>query len=158
MPDMSTTENLTPQQRLANSRQALVGYMAHGGDDGANSDGSSGSASDSSVAGRQGIWQTAKRTVQAWWRHHPAHAALDVAVGVAHPVLNRYAQDKPLQLVAGAAALGAALVVLRPWRLVSITGLLLSTLKSSDLTPTLLSLFSAQSELDNSTEGPPRTS
>jgi hypothetical protein len=72
--------------------------------------------------------------------------------------LNRYAHDKPMQLLGAAAALGAALVVVRPWRLVSITGLLLATVKSSGLTTTLLSLLSAQSELNDSPESPPKTS
>jgi membrane-associated PAP2 superfamily phosphatase len=71
--------------------------------------------------------------------------------------LNRYAHDKPVQLLGAAAALGAALVVVRPWRLVSITSLLLATLKSSGLTTTLLSLLSAQSELNDSPERPAKT-
>ncbi len=156
---MTTPDNLTPQQRLASSRQALVGYMARNGDAAPTSNDTSGQASDNPLAGGRGnFWKTVRRTVQAWWRHHPAHTALDVASGMAHPVLNRYAKDKPIQLLGAAAALGAALVVVRPWRLVSITGLLLATLKSSGLTPTLLSLLAAQSELNNPPENPLNTS
>lgn len=92
------------------------------------------------------MWKTIKRTVQAWWRHHPAHTAIDVAAGMANPVLNRYANEKPVQLLSAAAALGAALVIIRPWRLVSVTGLLLATVKSSGLIPTLLSVLSVQTE------------
>ncbi len=152
---MTSPDNLTPQQRLANSRQALVGYMTRDADDAATRSGASGPAPEVPSAGGRGtFWKTARRTVQAWWRHHPAHTALDVASGLAHPVLNRYAQDKPIQLLGAAAALGAALVVIRPWRLVSITGLLLATLKSSGLTPTLLSLLAAQAELNNPPKNP----
>jgi hypothetical protein len=155
---MTTPDTLSPQQRLANSRHALVGYMARSGANTATSPASD-PAPDSSLAGGRGhLWKTVRRTVQAWWRHHPVHTALGIAAGTAHPVLNRYAHDKPVQLLGAAAALGAALVVVRPWRLVSITSLLLATLKSSGLTTTLLSLLSAQSELNDSQESPPKTS
>ena len=155
---MTTPDQPSPQQRLANSRQALVGYMTRSGEDTATSRAACDPAPDRTLAGGRGnFWKTIRRTVQAWWRHHPAHTALDVAAGMAHPVLNRYAHDKPVQLLGAAAALGAALVVVRPWRLVSITGLLLATVKSSGLTTTLLSLLSAQSELNKPPEGPPKT-
>ena len=154
---MTTPDKLSPQQRLADSRQALVGYMARSGGDTTTSP-ASGPAPDSTLAGGRGhLWKTVRRTLQAWWRHHPVHTALGIAAGTVHPVLNRYAHDKPVQLLGAAAALGAALVVVRPWRLVSITSLLLATLKSSGLTTTLLSLLSAQSELNDSPERPAKT-
>ena len=155
---MTTQDKLSPKQRLTNSRQALVGCMARSSPDTATSP-ASGPPPNSTLAGGRGhLWKTVRRTVQAWWRHHPVHTALGIAAGTAHPVLNRYAHDKPMQLLGAAAALGAALVVVRPWRLVSITGLLLATVKSSGLTTTLLSLLSAQSELNDSPESPPKTS
>jgi cobalamin biosynthesis protein CobD/CbiB len=155
---MTTPNQLTPQQRLANSRQALVSYMASSGADTATSP-ASGPVPDSAFAGGRGhLWKIFRRAVQAWWRYHPVHTALDIVAGTARPVLTRYAHDKPVQLLGAAAALGAALVVVQPWRLVSITGLLLATLKSSGLTTTLLSLLSAQSELNDSPESPSKTS
>lgn len=155
---MTSPDILSPQQRLANSRQALVSYMARSGEDSATSP-ASGPPPDSRLAGGRGnLWKTVRRTVQAWWRHHPVHTAVDIAASLAHPVLNRYAHDKPVQLLGAAAALGAALVVVRPWRLVSITGLLLATLKSSGLTTTVLSLLSEQSEFASPQESPPKTS
>jgi hypothetical protein len=44
------------------------------------------------------------------------------------------------------------LVVVRPWRLMSLTGLLLATVKSSDLAPALLSLITTQHELTRLSE------
>ena len=84
--------------------------------------------------------QTLTRTVQAWWRHHPAKVALEIA----EPVLDRYAKNKPYQLLGIAAAAGAAAVLVRPWRLVSVTGLLLAALKSSGLANVALSFVSGQ--------------
>jgi hypothetical protein len=78
--------------------------------------------------------------------------AIDVAAGVAKPVLSKYADEQPIQLLGVAAALGAALVVVRPWRLMSLTGLLLATVKSSDLAPALLSLITTQHELTRRSE------
>ena len=99
----------------------------------------------SEIAGRVGkpksiALQTLTRTVQAWWRHHPAKVALEIA----EPVLDQYAKNKPYQLLGIAAAAGAAAVLVRPWRLVSVTGLLLATLKSSGLANVALSFVSGQ--------------
>ena len=174
---MTASLDPTPQQRLADSRLAIVNYMrrdsgdddgdggdadsgdgnggdgasaaaagsAHGLAGGGTSRSGSGSGSGSRAAG-YAVWKTLKRATLTWWRHHPAHMALDVAVGVSKPVLYKYAEEKPLQLLAAAAAVGAAAVLVRPWRLMSITGLLLATLKSSGLSSTLLSLITPQRE------------
>jgi hypothetical protein len=64
-------------------------------------------------------------------------------LGLAKPTLKRYAEEKPLQLLGIAAAAGAAAVVLRPWRLVSLGGVLLATLKSSELSGALASMLSS---------------
>lgn len=172
---MTASLDPTPQQRLADSRLAIVNYMRRdsGDDDGDggdadSSDGNGGDGASAAAAGsahglagggtsRSGsgsgsraagyaVWKTLKRATLTWWRHHPAHMALDVAVGVSKPVLYKYAEEKPLQLLAAAAAVGATAVLVRPWRLMSITGLLLATLKSSGLSSTLLSLITPQRE------------
>lgn len=158
---MTTADDATPEQRLASSRQAILSYMRRQGDDSGLGEGTFGhapnSAGGSSVTG---VWKTLRRATLTWWRHHPAHLAIDVAVGMAKPVLGKYAHEKPLQLLGISAAVGAAAVLVRPWRLVSVTGLLLATVKSSGLTPALLSLISAPPEAadaSESFEGPPRT-
>ena len=149
---MTTLENLTPQQRLAHSRQAIVGYMARGQDE-AGSNGMPDQTPDDTPAGApRSIWKTLRRTALTWWQHHPAHLAIDVAAGVAKPVLSKYAEEKPIQLLGMAAALGAAVILVRPWRLMSLTGLLLATVKSSDLTPAFLSLISTQHKPTNLSE------
>jgi hypothetical protein len=131
---------MTPQDRLALSRRAIFQCMTLAGDDGGElrQDGLQGAGSDTGY-GPQGqqfkagqttalgrLWRALRRTTGRWWRHHPAHLVLEVA----QPVLGRYAQAHPLKLLGVAAALGAAVVVLRPWRLIPVTGLLLAALKS----------------------------
>ena len=109
-------------------------------------------ADGTSTGVRRSVWKTLKRSALMWWRHHPAHMALEVATGVAKPILSRYAEEKPLQLLGTAAALGAAVVLLRPWRLVSISGLLLATVKSPGLSPALMSLITPEPEFTNPSE------
>ena len=53
-----------------------------------------------------------QQLLRAWWARHPARMALTIGT----PLLTRYAKRKPLQVLALAAAVGAAVVVLRPWR------------------------------------------
>lgn len=74
-----------------------------------------------------------------WWRHHPAHMAVELAA----PVMRGYARRKPVQLLAISVAAGAALTVARPWRLISLTTLAIALLKSSHLPGLLMAAMSA---------------
>ena len=80
-----------------------------------------------------------RRAASAWWRHHPAHLGLELAT----PALSAYAGRKPLQYLGIAAAVGAIVVIVRPWRLISVTGLLVALAKSSQMSSVLLSALSA---------------
>ena len=57
---------------------------------------------------------------------------------MARPLLTDYAKAHPFKLLGISAGAGAAIVLIRPWRMVSM-GILLSTLKSSGLSSLLLS-------------------
>lgn len=70
-----------------------------------------------------------RRGASVWWRHHPAHAALEVA----DSMLSHVARRKPWQMLAVAAGVGALVVLIRPWRLVSVTGLAFAALKMTDM-------------------------
>jgi len=83
-------------------------------------------------------WGTVSRTLRVWWQHHPLHTAAELA----SPALGSYAREHPMKLLGVAAAAGAAAVVLKPWRLISLGGLLLATLKSSELSAVVMSLLS----------------
>jgi hypothetical protein len=134
----------TPQERLANSRKAIVRHMSGDAQRDNDPDGGAGSGHDGEDEQGNfegGTWSILKHALGAWWHHHP----VSVAFGLAKPTLKHYAEEKPLQLLGIAAAAGAAAVVLRPWRLVSIGSLLLATLKSSELSGALLSMLSTPS-------------
>jgi len=75
----------------------------------------------------------------SWWRHHPAHLALQLAT----PALSSFARRKPAVFLGAAAGLGALVLVARPWKLVSATGLLVALLKSSQLSTLVMSAMSA---------------
>ena len=96
-----------------------------------------------------GWFGRARRVITSWWRHHPAHTALELAT----PALSEYAARKPFQYLGIAALAGAAIAIARPWRLVSVTGLLLAVLKSSQLSSVVLSAMAGNDE--GADEGPP---
>ena len=76
------------------------------------------------------IWGPLLRNgASIWWRHHPAHAAFQVA----DSALSHVASRKPYLMLGLAAGAGALVMLIRPWRLVSITGLLLAAFKMTDL-------------------------
>lgn len=92
---------------------------------------------ESGIDASSGSWDLVKQVACSWWRSHPAHLALDVA----KPMMQGYAQDQPVKLLGIAAATGAALVVLRPWRLISLTGVALALIKSTEVSGVVQSLM-----------------
>lgn len=71
-----------------------------------------------------------------WWRHHPAHAAVEVV----DSALSHIAYRRPYQMLGVAAGVGALLVLVRPWRMVSITGLALAAVRMTDMRSVLSAL------------------
>jgi hypothetical protein len=135
----ATTSRLTPQERLALSRRALVGQL-HG----AEPDPEPPFALPASRprpherGSERFAWTSVLRGVtQRWWRRHPANAVGQLA----RPVLDRYAREQPAKLVAAAAATGALVVLIRPWRLLSITAVVAAVLKTSDVADLVTTLM-----------------
>jgi len=87
--------------------------------------------------------------VRTWWRYHPAHMAVDLA----SPLMRNYARRKPAQLVAISFAAGAALTFARPWKLISLTTLLVALLKSSQLSSLFMAAMSA-ADYEKDHQGP----
>ena len=150
--ELSLSSRLSPQERLAVSRKALVRHMSrdarpHHSEAPAPTD-SQGSQDPQQESSGQppsagfssGPLRLLKRGLRTWWRHHPAN----FAVSVAQPLLGRYASQSPFRLLAISAGVGAALVVIKPWRLVSMGGIALATLKSSEFSGLLMSMLSSQ--------------
>ncbi|MGV8803554.1 MAG: hypothetical protein ACWA6Y_01160 [Polaromonas sp.] len=141
---MTTPSNeLTPQERLAISRKAILRHMnrlhppdlardSNEDDDALNQDQAIGHSPQSKLS-------LIKHAMQIWWHRHPA----SMAVELSRPVLNEYARTHPFQLLGLSAGAGAALVVLRPWRLISAGALLGTALKSSGLSSALVSMLAS---------------
>ena len=77
--------------------------------------------------------------VRVWWRNHPARMVADLAA----PVVQDYAQRKPLQFLGISLAAGVALTFASKWKLISVTALVVALLKSSQLSHVLMAALSA---------------
>ena len=140
----------SPQERLAASRKALVRHMTRDTppDHRSTAEDHKQPTALSQEPERpysrslfsSGTLALLKRGVRTWWRHHPAN----LAVSVAQPLLGRYASQSPLRLLVISAGVGAALVLAKPWRLISMGGIALATLKSSEFSGLLMSMLSSQ--------------
>lgn len=124
---------LTAKQRLAISRYAITKHMTRGRvhqlsdeDDEAEL-----------LAPPTGLWSKVQFLARSWWRNHPAN----YAVQIVRPSLDDYAAKEPFKLVGIAAAVGAVAVLIRPWRALPMTALVLAPLKSSGFTSTAMALF-----------------
>ena len=142
---MTSNPEPTPQERLAASRQAILRLMNARGEPHDTSrdqsyldDGSDMLPPDR----RAGVWQSIRRALRVWWHNHPAQLALELG----RPLLTKYAEEKPVQLLCISAAAGAAIVLSKPWRLVSLTGLAVAAVKSSQVSGLLLSLLTTPPE------------
>lgn len=99
-------------------------------------------AQDAAGAGRHhggpGWYRSAHDIVDGWWKYHPAHMALDLA----RPALVSYARRRPMQYLGVAALAGAALFLMRPWKLISVTGILLALVKSPQMAAVVMQALS----------------
>ena len=139
----SNNREATPQARLAASRQTILNLMNARGEPHAGPREQvflDHSPDMPTTAPSRSAWQTVRRALRVWWYNHPAQLALELG----KPVLNKYAQEKPLQLLGISAAVGAAIILLKPWRLVSMTSLAVAAVKSSQVSGVLLSLLTTQ--------------
>ena len=128
--------------RLARSRLALIEHV-HRKEMKKNphvqADGEQWEAAEAAAASSGGGWFTRiKRAAQSYWRHHPARIGLQVAT----PMLSAYARKQPLAYMGIAATAGAVLMLARPWRLVSVTGVLVALAKSPQLAGVVMSAMS----------------
>lgn len=134
-----TTAHLSALERLAASRQAIVRDM-NGEAPESDRTGQTGASEDireSGIDASSGSWDLIKQVAASWWRSHPAHLALDVT----KPLVQDFAREQPVKLLGIAAATGAALVLLRPWRLISLTGVALALFKSTEVSGIVQSLM-----------------
>jgi len=121
--------------RLARTRLAIIEHIARSQPGRAREEADP-AAQEAAAHGR---WAGLKAAGRDYWDHHPARMALQMA----EPALRALARRHPARLLAGCAVLGALLVLARPWRMVSLTGLLLAALRSGRLSSLALSAWMA---------------
>ena len=135
---------MTPAEKLARSRLAIIEYLApreHRREARASSEASAEDQAEDGGPDRPfgGGWlhgmSSAART---WWNHHPAQLVVEMAT----PALQSYLRKRPFQVLALSAGVGALLVVTRPWRLISLTTLVVAIVKSSQLSGVVMSALS----------------
>ena len=68
--------------------------------------------------------------LSSWWRDHPARAGAMLV----RSATEDYTRQKPLQVVTIAVIVGAAIVLFKPWRLMSVSALALILFRSSNFT------------------------
>lgn len=135
-----TTETSKAKARLAHNRAAMVAHIE------GRTEAHTFRAPDGSVLSpdphsptfstADGVWPMLKRAGMTWWHFHPARRGLMLAA----PHLADYARVRPMQAIGVAAGIGAALVVLRPWKLLSVSGLAMALLRSTEFSSVALAL------------------
>ena len=149
MASAGPTDDLTPQERLAISRKALVRNMTSNDRERREAK-MAAKAHEVADTGKRtgGNWALLKRGLSSWWYHHPANLAFDVA----KPLIGRYAQEHPAKLIGIAAVVGAAAVFFKPWRLISLGSIAVAAVKSSDLTNIVMSMLFQSSQDSQSSQ------
>lgn len=92
-----------------------------------------------------------RQGLRAWWRSQPAHLALELG----QPVFEKYARAHPIKVLALSAGAGAVVVLARPWRLISVTGVLVAALKSAQLSSLASDVLRSPRAPDASAPGSP---
>ena len=139
--------------RLARTRLAIIEHVhrKQGKPDraraqrarGEKEDGEQWEAAEAAAAtARGGLFRRIGRAARTYWRHHPAR----VGVQMATPVLSMYARKHPAAYLGVAALAGVAFMIARPWRLISVTGLLVALAKSPQLAGVVMAAMSGSDD------------
>ena len=145
---MSPSTELNPQERLAISRRAILRHMNRHDLAANNLVEDDPDSLDQSRQNSVGKLALIKHALRIWWHRNPASTAVELA----SPLLNDYAKTHPFKLISISAGIGAALVVIRPWRMVSTGTLVTTAIKSSGLTSALISMLSSVAYHPQNTE------
>ena len=150
---MSHPIDLSPQERLAISRRAIVRYMNRHhpevpGKLETQGEGEGQAEIRTDRPSNHGKFSQIKYAASMWWHRHPASAVADLA----SPLLDSYSKAHPFKLLGISAIVGAALVIVRPWRMISGSALLIAAIKSSGLSNTLLTMLSSLTHHSDDTD------
>lgn len=135
---MNHSNELTPQERLAISRRAIVKHMNRDHSVDTEDDGQQLIEDGMQRMRNQSTWESIKHSLLVWWHRHPASTAVELA----KPMVNDFSQAHPFKLLGISAGVGAVMALVRPWRMVSLGGLMVAAFKSSGLSSAVISLMS----------------
>ena len=135
---MNHSNELTPQERLAISRRAIVKHMNRDHSVDTEDDGQQLIEDGMQRMRNQSAWESIKHSLLVWWHRHPASTAVELA----KPMVNDFSQAHPFKLLGISAGVGAVMALVRPWRMVSLGGLMVAAFKSSGLSSAVISLMS----------------
>lgn len=135
---------MTPADKLARSRLAIIEYLerrehrgeAHAASEPASHDGAP--DHEAGLFSGEGWLGGVTSAARTWWRNHPAQMAVEIVT----PSLQSYMRRKPFRVLALSVGVGALLVLTRPWRLISVTTLVVAIVKSSQLSGVVMSALS----------------
>jgi hypothetical protein len=128
------------RKEVRKDRKARVGAGEHKEDE-------QWDAAEAAAATGSGSWfDRIKRAARVYWRHHPARAGVQMAT----PLLSAYARRHPGAYLGIAAGAGVIFMIVRPWRLISVTGVLLALAKSPQLAGVVMSAMSGSDYEDGS--------
>lgn len=143
---------LTPQERLAISRKAIVRHMNRhhpDADERLEKDANHVDGNDTEIVSpERNMLSKLKFAARMWWHRHPASSAVELA----SPLLREYASAHPFKLIGISAATGVALVIVRPWRMMSASALLVAAVKSSGLSNTLFTMLTSFTRTSDTTD------
>lgn len=150
---------MTPAEKLALSRLAILDYLAPkdhrkersqekarraeaaaaAADIGTDADADSTGGARKRIRWSRPRWFSGVTGVaSSWWQRHPAQMAFEMIT----PPLQSYMRRRPFQVLGLAAGVGVLIVVTRPWRLISLTTLVVAIVKSSQLSGVVMSALS----------------
>ncbi|MDM0001193.1 hypothetical protein QTI24_21480 [Variovorax sp. J22P240] len=124
---------LTPRDKLALSRAELLAAMGY-----QQIEDTLGTPEVQALpAPRASLGSSRPGFLSRWWRQHPASTAMELL----EPGLARFAHRHPGKLITYSASVGSMLVLLRPWRLLSVGAVIALLFKASDISGALYAAF-----------------
>lgn len=125
--------------RLARTRRAILELVQATHHGRPRAKGAAATDGASQAAATHGRWAGLRAAGREYWANHPARMVIQLAI----PAVSAYAETHPARLLALSAVAGALMVLARPWRLLSATGLVLAALRSPQLSSVVLSALTA---------------
>lgn len=148
---MPSPTELTPQERLAISRKAILKHMNRHHREPEDRTVNEIDSSDLSRTAPRGTLGVIMHAARVWWHRNPASTVVELA----RPLLSDYASVHPFKLLAISVGIGAATVVVRPWRMVSVGALLVGAVKSSGMASALISMITSITHRSENTNATP---